>query len=64
MATPKDGNQPSTSGTEPTVPVLELRATIAEMLKEALGDHLKADKGKQKSLNQEGRSYSHVSRST
>ena len=30
----------------------ELRATITEMLKEALGDH-KADKGKQKSPNQE-----------
>ena len=63
MTTPGDGNQPSTGSQEPRVPVSELRPTIAEMLKEALGDH-KADKGKQKSPNQEGRFYSHISWST
>ena len=64
MTTPGDGNQLSTSRKEPTVPVSQLRVTIAEMLKEALGDHMKADKGKQKSPNQEGRFYSRVSRLT
>ena len=62
MAQPGDGNKPSTSGKETSIPVSELRATITEMLKQALGDH-KADKGKQKSANPEGRFYSRVSQS-
>ena len=53
MAKPVN-NKPSTSGKEPIVPVTELRATIAKMLKEALGDH-KDNKGKQKDPDPKGR---------
>ena len=56
MLQPGDKNEPSTINSEPRVPALELRATIAAMLKEALGNY-KAGKGKQKSSNSEGRMY-------
>ena len=49
-----DKNESATGGSEQTVPPSELRATIAEMLKEALSDH-KVGKGKQKTSNSEGR---------
>ena len=51
-----DKNETTTGNSEQTVPASELRATIAEMLKEALSDH-KVRKGKQKSSNSEGRMY-------
>ena len=63
MTQPGDKGGSSTGEEEPRIPVSELRATITELLKEALGDN-KADKGKQKSSNPEGRMYCRVSRST
>ena len=60
MTQPGDKGGPSMGEEEPRIPVSEWRATITELLKEALGDH-KADKGKQKSSNPEGRMYCRVS---
>ena len=49
MAQPGDRHDMSMSDKEPRVPISELRATIAQMLKEASGDH-KADRGNRRVL--------------
>ena len=54
MSQSADKNETTMGDSEQTVPALELRAIIAEMLKEALSDH-KVGKGKQKNSNSKGR---------
>ena len=42
-----DKKKPSTNNSEPRVPALELRLTIAEKLKEALGNHKAAKESRE-----------------